>query len=381
MKTKYKILIITIPIALIVSYAYINTFSYFVLDYTSNGTPYDLEIIFHEEEYAVEYFVINGSTDFVEIDIPTDLIDGVFMIHVNSENIDDERVSIDGNNVIVNYGQNIETVKLFGSYDLGELESEPEVKNMQCIPTDYEKTRKCLASYHCDVDTNPALNEECIEIHNGISVREMCSDPDNIIIQKTNGCMVLPLVGSKSCGLDYACTEESSPEMIILDDTLERILESCSGKFGIPLEKKTLWINETHKITSDVCELEKRTNSGVSIDRTPYPTPIHEPTTQSEVIKSIALDNVPYQKLIEDEQEYVGQMLRYYGKISNVDNNKFTDSTATIAVTPAAGWVDPIELTYNDFELKDDTLKRIWGTYTGINKVTDLPMIQIFIVQ
>ena len=74
-------------------------------------------------------------------------------------------------------------------------------------------------------------------------------------------------------------------------------------------------------------------------------------------------------------------MLRYYGKISNVDNNEFTDSTATISVTPAAGWVDHIELTYNDFELKDDTLKRIWGTYTGINKVTDLPMIQIFIVQ
>ncbi|QMU55192.1 MAG: hypothetical protein GKS07_10045 [Nitrosopumilus sp.] len=92
---------------------------------------------------------------------------------------------------------------------------EPETTNMQCIPTDYEKTKKCLASYHCDVDDNPELNKECIETDHGISVREMCSDPDNIIIQKTNGCMVLPLVGSKSCGSDFACTEESKPEKIV----------------------------------------------------------------------------------------------------------------------------------------------------------------------
>ena len=85
---------------------------------------YDLEMMFHEEEYAVEYFVINGNAEYVEIDIPTDLIDGVFMIHVNDENVDDERVSIDGNKVIVNYGQNIVSVKLFGYYELGGLENE-----------------------------------------------------------------------------------------------------------------------------------------------------------------------------------------------------------------------------------------------------------------
>ena len=56
------------------------------------------------------------------------------MIHVNGENVDDERASIDGNNVIINYGQNIETVKLFGSYDLSELESEPEIKNNNDSP-------------------------------------------------------------------------------------------------------------------------------------------------------------------------------------------------------------------------------------------------------
>ena len=125
MKTIYKILFIAIPIVLIVSSGYLNVFLNFVVDYnTSNDdTPYDLEIVFHEEEYAVEYFVINGSTDFVEIDIPTDLIDGVFMIHVNGDNVDDERASIDGNKVTVNYGQNIESVKLIGLHNLGAEEN------------------------------------------------------------------------------------------------------------------------------------------------------------------------------------------------------------------------------------------------------------------
>ena len=124
MKTRYKILLIAIPIALIASSAYINAFLNFMIDHNAfDDTPYDLEIMFDEEEYAVEYFVVNGNTDYVEIDIPIDMIDGVFMIHINGENVDDERVAIDGNKVIVNYGQNIETVKLFGVYEIGRLES------------------------------------------------------------------------------------------------------------------------------------------------------------------------------------------------------------------------------------------------------------------
>ncbi len=89
-----------------------------------DDTQHDLEIMFDEDEYSVEYFVMNGNTDHVEIDIPTDMIDGVFMIYINGENVEDKRVSIDGNKVIVNYGQNIESVKLFGSYDLGGLKNE-----------------------------------------------------------------------------------------------------------------------------------------------------------------------------------------------------------------------------------------------------------------
>ena len=127
MKTRYTILLIAIPIALIASSAYVNAFLNFVIDYdTLDDTPYDLEIMFDEEEYAVEYFVVNGNTDHVEIDIPADMIDGVFMIYINGENVDDERVTIDGNKIIVNYGQNIKSVKLFGFHDLNGLEYEKQ---------------------------------------------------------------------------------------------------------------------------------------------------------------------------------------------------------------------------------------------------------------
>jgi len=58
---------------------------------------------------------------------------------------------------------------------------------------------------------------------------------------------------------------------------LQIALEYCSGKFGIIPESKTLWIDETHKITSNSCELEKRTNSGITLDRTVYTTPFGYP--------------------------------------------------------------------------------------------------------
>lgn len=64
-----------------------------------------------------------------------------------------------------------------------------------------------------------------------------------------------------------------APGTVILDDAIERTIESCSGKFGIPLERETLWINDTHMIDSKTCELEKRSNSGIGIDRTVYTTP------------------------------------------------------------------------------------------------------------
>jgi len=105
--------------------------SSFMIDYkliglqlNTDDTPYDLEITFDDEEYSVTYLVVNGNTDNVEMDIPLDRIDGVFMIYVNDQVVDDERVILHGNKIIVNYGQNIESVKVVGSHDLGGLENE-----------------------------------------------------------------------------------------------------------------------------------------------------------------------------------------------------------------------------------------------------------------
>ena len=118
MKTSYKIPIIVIQTILVLSF--------FVISYDTGlgDTPDDIEVQFDAEEYSVNYFVVNGNTDNIEIDIPLDMIDGVFMIYVNDQVVDDERVILDGNKIIVNHDQNIESVKLMGSHDLGGLENE-----------------------------------------------------------------------------------------------------------------------------------------------------------------------------------------------------------------------------------------------------------------
>jgi hypothetical protein len=118
MKTRYKISVIAISIVL--------TLSFFMISYdnTLGDTPYDVEVLFDEEEYSVNYFVVNGHTNNIEIDIPFDMIDGVFMIYVNDQVVDDERVILDKNKIIVNYGQNIESVKLMGYREMsGENEN------------------------------------------------------------------------------------------------------------------------------------------------------------------------------------------------------------------------------------------------------------------
>lgn len=114
MKTR---LLIIIPIIVMPS---ILIFSFFVINYNNglDDTPYDVEILFDAEEYSVNYFVVNGNTNNIEINIPFDMIDGVFMIYVNDQVVDDKRVTIDGNKVIVNYGQNITSVKLMGYHEL-----------------------------------------------------------------------------------------------------------------------------------------------------------------------------------------------------------------------------------------------------------------------
>ncbi len=101
-------------------------FLFFMINYDNalDDTPYDVEIIFDGEEHAVNYLV-NGNTDNMEIDIPLDMIDGVFMVYVNDQVVDDERIILIENKIIVNYGQNIESVKLMGSHDISGAEPEP----------------------------------------------------------------------------------------------------------------------------------------------------------------------------------------------------------------------------------------------------------------
>jgi len=135
MKSSYKIPIIVIPTVLILSF--------FVISYDTGlgDTPYDIEVQFDAEEYSVNYFVVNGNTDNIEIDIPLDMIDGVFMIYVNDQVVDDERIILDGNKIIVNYDQNIESVKLMGSHDLGGAEPEPEPEIDTIKETDYDSEK------------------------------------------------------------------------------------------------------------------------------------------------------------------------------------------------------------------------------------------------
>ena len=125
MKTRYKIISIVAGIAAVL------LVSNFVIDYKLAGlplnaddTPYDLEVMFDEEEYSVTYLVVNGITDYTEIDIPYDMIDGVAMVYVNGQNIDDERIRLDGNKVLVSHDQNIKSVKLIGIRDLSSISNQ-----------------------------------------------------------------------------------------------------------------------------------------------------------------------------------------------------------------------------------------------------------------
>lgn len=83
-----------------------------------------VETFFNEEENSVSYLIFNGNTNKIEIDIPLDMIDGVFMVYVNDQIVDDDRVSVNGTKVIVNYDQNIKSVKLMGYREISGLEDE-----------------------------------------------------------------------------------------------------------------------------------------------------------------------------------------------------------------------------------------------------------------
>jgi hypothetical protein len=177
-----------------------------------------------------------------------------------------------------------------------------------------------------------------------------------------------------------------NPKFVISDDSLEKILEYCKTKEPKPFWNY-YWENDTHFIVAPQCQW----HLSLSPDEAAYGEDDEsvyregpEPSSPDKVIKSITLHDVPYQELIENEQEYIGKMLYYKGKISNIHDphsSGYTAKIAKMAVTPGAGWVDFIELSYNNSKLKDDSFKKVWGMYNGINDDTGLPMFQVFIIE
>ena len=87
------------------------------------------------------------------------------------------------------------------------IEPEPEKNILDCEPSRYEIIRNCLAIYNCTIENDPALNERCVDYHQGVSVREMCFNPEDVRIQYSTGCMLLPRVGTTNCEVDFTCPD------------------------------------------------------------------------------------------------------------------------------------------------------------------------------
>ncbi len=77
----------------------------------------DLRNIYDVKENAM-YYQINNHTTHVEINIPFDKINGVFQVEMNGNIIDDQRISIIGDKIIIDFDDYIKSVKLYGVTDL-----------------------------------------------------------------------------------------------------------------------------------------------------------------------------------------------------------------------------------------------------------------------
>ena len=89
------------------------------------------------------------------------------------------------------------------------VEPEPEISVLKCEPSRYEIIKNCLAIYNCNIENDSVLNQNCIDYHQGVSVREMCFNPDDVIIQQGTGCMLLPRAGTTNCDVNFSCPDVS----------------------------------------------------------------------------------------------------------------------------------------------------------------------------
>jgi hypothetical protein len=68
---------------------------------------------------------------------------------------------------------------------------------ISCYPSDESKINRCLASYNCLSDES---NANCIEKDQNYLVSDICSDASEIIVRESDGCFILPKVGTTVCG-------------------------------------------------------------------------------------------------------------------------------------------------------------------------------------
>ena len=87
------------------------------------------------------------------------------------------------------------------------VEPEPEINVLECEPSRYEIIKNCLAIYNCDIENDTVLNERCVGYDQGVSVREMCFNPEDVIVQKSTGCLLLPKVGTTNCDVNFLCPD------------------------------------------------------------------------------------------------------------------------------------------------------------------------------
>jgi hypothetical protein len=72
----------------------------------------------HDVKENTMYYQINGQKTYIEINIPFDKINGVFQVEVNGNIINDQRVSIIDDKVIIDFDSYIKSVKLYGVKEL-----------------------------------------------------------------------------------------------------------------------------------------------------------------------------------------------------------------------------------------------------------------------
>ena len=351
MKTRNKVILIIAGIVVVLFLSnFVIGYKLIGLQLNADDTPYDLKVVFDDGEYSVTYLVVNGITNNIEIDIPYDMIDGVAMIHVNGHNIDDERIGIEGNKVLVDYGQNIKSVKLIGVRDLSSFSTQECAELFDRVHQEF-KDKPCACCNPppgepvCEpigFDTVIAGNEEfrdsgCeftykewIHLTNDIETASWVMYPTyfNIDMLKTNLSKEIPIA------LEYRGYDECL--------SFQVIIKQHEGNRPIVVQR----------LYENVCSENKQEEYRLPLYRvqlTDYGEPIVLPKGNYQMLLYNAMD----EKVIDEETEYAGQF--YFS--SHYDHEKQEEDSGYDYTKPAsevlrdtrcAEWFDKIMQTGKD---------------------------------